>query len=103
MQREADLSASSSARLTFEYRRDGFDNNNDFVMVGISPDGGSSWAELERIIGPGTDSNYVASSHVISAYIAPDTRIRFLTSPNLGSGDELYIDNVQIEVSGCAN
>ena len=102
VQREADLSNSLKAGLTYEYRRDGFDNNRDFVMVQISANGGSSWTELERIIGPGTDSSYVPRSHNISAYIAPNTRVRFLTSANLGSGDELYIDNIQIEVGGCA-
>ena len=103
VQREADLSAYIKAAFTFEYRRDGFDNNNDYITIEVSSNGGSSWAQLERIGGSGTDSSYVPRSYDISSYIAPNTSIRFLTSPNLGSGDEFYIDNVQIAVKGCAN
>jgi len=54
VQREADLSAYTSATLSFEYRRDGFDNSNDYVMVHASRNGGSSWTELDRFLGPGS-------------------------------------------------
>lgn len=101
--READLSAYAGARFSFEYRRDGFDNGNDYVTIDVSPDGGSSWIELDRISGGGTDSSYVARGYDISAYIAADTRVRFLTSPNLGSGDEFYVDNIDISAKGCAD
>lgn len=103
VQREADLSANTAATFSFEYRRDGFDNENDYVMVHVSDNGGISWAELDRFTGPGTDSSYVPKSYDISAYISSNTRIRFLTSPDHGSGDEMYIDNVEIASSGCAN
>lgn len=101
VQREADLSAGTAATLSFDYRRDGFDNGNDYVTVDVSSNGGSSWTELDRIAGPGTDSNYVSVSYDISAHLSANTRIRFLTSPSHGSGDELYVDNVEISLSGC--
>ena len=101
VQREADLSKYIKSGFTFEYRRDGFDNNSDYVTIEVSSNGGSSWTQLERIGGSGTDSSYIKKGYDISAHTASNTRIRFLTSPNLGSGDEFYIDNVQIEVKGC--
>lgn len=101
VQREADLSAYAAATFGFEYRRDGFDNANDYVMAQVSSNGGSSWTELDRLGGEGTDTSYVSKSYDISAHITPNTRVRFLTSPNLGSGDELYVDNIQIAVKGC--
>ena len=99
VQREADLSGSGSATFSFEYRRDGFDNSNDYVMVHVSDDGGSSWTELDRFVGPGTDSSYVPKSYDISAFATSNTRVRFLTSPDHGSGDELYVDDIEIECS----
>ncbi len=102
VQREADLSEFSTATFSFEYRRDGFDNTNDYVMVHVSRNGGASWTELDRFRGPGTDSSYVSESYDISSYISSNTRIRFLTSPYLGSGDEMYFDNVEIAATGCA-
>ena len=103
VQREADLSPHTAATFSFDYRRDGFDNSNDYVMAQVSNNGGGSWTELDRFSGPGTDSSYVSRSYDISSFISSDTRVRFLTSPNHGSGDELYIDNIEIAVTGCAS
>ena len=97
-QREADLSGYASARLSFDYRRDGLDNTDDYVKVEVSANGGSSWTELDRFEGPGTDNAYQAASYDISAYIAANTRVRFITSPSHGSGDEVYFDNVEIGI-----
>ncbi len=102
VQREADLSANTSATLTFEYLRDSFDSNSDYVTIGVSNNGGITWDQLDSIGGAGTDSSFVLKSYDISKYITQNTRIRFLTSPYLGGGDEFHIDNVQIEISGCA-
>jgi len=103
VQREADLSGYTSAILSLGYRRDGFDNDNDWVTIDVSDDGGATWQELLKVFGSGTDSSYVSWSTDITGHIAANTRIRFLTSPNLGKGDEFYVDNVAITASGCAN
>ena len=100
LEREADLSAYTSATLTFIYWRSGLDNANDYVTVDVSDNGGSSWTEIDRFAGPASDTQASpqSASHDISAYIAPNTRIRFLTSPNMGGADKVRFDNVQIEV-----
>ena len=101
VQREADLSSYTSATLNFNYRRDSLDNDNDYVKIDISSNGGSSWSELGRIEGPATDGSYQSFSQNITAYIATNTRIRFVTSSTNGSTDTVYFDNVEIAVSGC--
>ncbi len=102
VQREGDLSAYTSATLNFDYSRNSLDNSNDYVTIDVSNNGGSTWTELTRLQGPGTDSSYFSMSHDISSFISSNTRIRFLTSPTMGNTDEVYFDNVEISVSGCA-
>jgi hypothetical protein len=99
--RQADLSAYTSATLSFDYRREGLDDSNDWVAVQVSKNGGA-WVELGRFSGSGTDSSYHAASYDLTAYIAANVRIRFIGSPDLGKSDAVWFDNVQIAVSGCA-
>lgn len=99
--RQADLSDYTSATLTFDYRRVGLDDSNDWVAAQVSKNGGA-WVELGRFKGSGTDSSYQAASYDLTAYIAANVRIRFIGSSNLGSSDAVWFDNVQIAVSGCA-
>ena len=102
VQREADLSAYTNANLRFAYRRDSLDNSSDYVTIDISSNGGSSWVEIDRIEGPGDDSSYQPLTHDISSFISSNTRIRFKTSSSNGGNDEVYFDDVEISVSGCA-
>ena len=102
VEREADLSAYTSASLSFRYRRDGFDKTSDFVTLSVSSNGGSSWKALDEFAGPADDDDYLRVVYDISSAISKNTRIRFLTSEDLGNSDELYIDDVEISVSGCA-
>ena len=97
VQREANLSGATAATLSFIYRRRGLDNANDYVKVEVSGDGGVSWVELDRFTGGGSDSSYQSTNYDITAYIASNTRIRFLSSPSLGNRDRVYFDDVQID------
>lgn len=101
VQREADLSAYTTATLDFLYSRNSLDGASDYVTIDASSNGGSTWTEIARIEGPATDSNYLPFSKEISSFISNNTRIRFLSSSTLGNTDEVYFDNVEIEVSGC--
>jgi hypothetical protein len=96
IEREADLSGAGSATLTFDYRRNGLDDSADVVFIQVSGDGGNSWTTLEEFNGPGNDTAYLATSHDISGFIAPNTRIRFISSSSLGKQDDVFFDNVQI-------
>lgn len=95
--REVDLSAYTGAALSFDYRRHSLDNANDYVAVEVYD--GSSWTEITRFTGPNNDSSYQSFSQDITAYIAADTRVRLLGSPNLGNNDRVWFDNLEISAS----
>jgi len=100
VEREADLSGAAAATLSFEYRRSGLDNTNDYVKLEISSNGAAGpWAELTRFQGSATDSAYQSFSQDISAYISAATRVRLITSATMGNTDTVIFDNVQIQCS----
>jgi len=99
IRREADLSAYATATLSFDFRRDGPDNAADYVTADVSDDGGATWTELDRFVGEGNgteDPTYQSRSYDITDFRAPNTRIRFLSSPDFGTQDVVYFDNVEI-------
>ena len=100
VEREVDLSGHTSATLSFDYWRDRLDNANDYVIVMISRNGGSLWNKLAVIEGPGTDSSWNSVSYDISAYIASNTMIGFVSSPTMGGSDSVFFDNIAITASG---
>ncbi len=100
VEREVDLTGASSAKLFFDYRRQGLDNGNDYVKVEMSANGASGpWTETVRFEGDGTDSGYQSYSQDISGYISGNTRIRFISSLNMGNSDIVWFDNVEICVN----
>jgi serine protease AprX len=94
--RAANLTGTVSATLSFQYKRSGLDDANDYVALQISANGGTTWTELARFAGKGTDSALQTASYDITGYRAANTTIRFATSGSLGSSDMVYVDNVQI-------
>jgi serine protease AprX len=95
--RMVNLADTMRVTLSFEYKRSGLDNPSDYVDIEISADGGSTWTELARFMGPGSDKSWQSASFDVLSFASTDTTIRFTTSPSLGMMDILYIDNVQIE------
>jgi parallel beta-helix repeat protein len=67
------------------------------VAVQVSANGGSTWTEIARYAGAGTDSALKTASFNILYYAAANTQVRFATSAALGTSDILYVDNVKIE------
>lgn len=101
MEREADLSASAQAVLRFAYRRHSLDDADDHVAVAASSNGGSSWTVLGSLAGPASDASYLKASYDISTHATPNTRIRFLSSADLGGSDSVWFDDVSIVAKGC--
>jgi hypothetical protein len=100
VEREADLSAYGSATLGFLYRRENLDDADDYATVEISANGTAGpWTELFRFEGPGTDADYIQVTEDISAYASGNTRLRFLTSPDMGGMDVVWFDDVDIQCS----
>ncbi len=80
IRRSANLSAYTSAVLSFDYRRVALDDNiNDFILIEASSDG-TTFTQVGRIEGPTNDATYQSFSVNISAYISANTTIRF-TAP----------------------
>ncbi len=100
--RSADLSGHESAFLSFKWHRTSLDDANDFVDVFVSTNGWATSNFLVRYPGAGTDTNYFSTNIEISAYISTNTAVRFQSSrsPTMAAGDRLYVDNVQITLTG---
>ncbi|MFZ0492802.1 MAG: hypothetical protein WAM81_06340, partial [Acidimicrobiia bacterium] len=84
--REVDLSAATSAQLTFSYRREPM-GPTGAVAVAISGNGGGSWSTLTTYDFFG-NANQIDASFDVSAYSGPNTRIRFLCE---GTGVSAYL------------
>jgi hypothetical protein len=97
--READLSGAASATLSFLYRRASLDDAGDYVAVEVSINGAAGpWTEIARFEGPATESAYLSFSQDISTYIAANFAIRFISSPDLGGRDDVWFDEVEIQL-----
>jgi len=97
--READLSAFTSATLTFDYNTTNSVENGDLFEVLASADGGASYSVIASFNGDASGS----ASIDISSYIAANTRIRFTIENNYGgNGERMEIDNVTITATSVA-
>ncbi len=95
--REVDLLGSPGlnmgmAFLTFSYTTSGNLEGGDEVEVQISNNGGTSYTTLETF----SDDTSGTRSYDITAFIANNTRVRFLTSGGLTGTEFFFFDNVQI-------
>ncbi|WP_421865272.1 DUF6701 domain-containing protein [Motiliproteus sp.] len=96
--RSVDLSAYSSATLSFDYRESSLDNSNDWIDLEIRTGGSGSWTQLTRFSGSSNDSGTYSTD--ISSYISTNTEIRFITSSSLGNNDQFFVDDFGIDASG---
>jgi hypothetical protein len=97
IEREADISAFTSARLTFDYRESGNWEPDDEIDIYVSADGGASWTLIQTF----TDdqgSSFQTFTYDITTFIASNTRIAFVEKAD-SNGESFFFDNVQIE--GC--
>ena len=94
LQRQVDLSGATSATLSLDAWRAGFDNNASITLA-VSTDG-SSWTDLDTFTYASAPTSATSFDYDISAYASSTTWIRFLGS-GLIDGDFLRFDDVQIE------
>ncbi len=94
--RAADLSAYTTATLSFDYEESGLDSSSEYVDVEIRSGGAGAWTRLFRYQGSTNTSG--SESENIDAYINATTEIRFITpSGGMNNSDTVFFDNVQIE------
>jgi hypothetical protein len=95
--RAMDLRYVDQAWLSFNRRRDNLDHLGDFIDVHVSPDSGQTWHLLDHFVGEATDLGFHRGSYYdISQYATADTRIRFISSSQMGENDWLFFDNVKV-------
>ncbi|MFL6244478.1 MAG: C25 family cysteine peptidase [Thermoanaerobaculia bacterium] len=95
--READLLGTPGlnmgmAYLRFDYTTSANLEASDQVSVQISNNGGASYTTLETF----SDDSTGTRSYDITAFIANNTRVRFLVAGGLGGTEFFFFDNVQI-------
>jgi uncharacterized repeat protein (TIGR01451 family) len=101
VRRMANLQGATNAVLSFLWRRDGLDDATDYVAIEVSSNGyAGTWTELWRVAGPGTEALFSSTNFNITAYIASNTSIRFVSSATLGAADYVYLDDVKITYYG---
>lgn len=100
VERELDLGGAASAVLTYDFQRDDVKDADDYTAVFVSANGAAGpWTEVARHAGPDKDASFQPATIDISAYISGNTRIRFLTGPNMDGKKEIWFDNIQVECS----
>ena len=85
------------AYLSYDYRPDSLDGTGDWVSFQISTTGGSSWIELDRVVGPLTSAAYSTLNYDMTRYLGQDVSLRWVTSPGFSATDDsFFIDNVAV-------
>jgi len=95
--RSLNLDGMEAAWLQFNWRRDGLDNNNDYVSIDVSPDAGMTWYQQNLVKGDGDDYNMHRGYYCdITPYATADTLLRFMSSSDLGDHDAVFFDNIAV-------
>jgi len=97
IERQVDLAAASLAILTFEYRTEGIFNAARYLSVQVSANGGTTWAEIDRIES-GDNALYLSKQYDISAYANANTKIRLL-AVGFTASEAIYLDNIEVAVN----
>jgi len=94
--RGLDLSQSTAATFSFDYRREDF-SAGGVVRIQVSSNGNAgAWTTIDNIGGAGTDGAYLETNYNISAWISTNTAIRFSMDTTMGSGEIFWVDDVRI-------
>ena len=95
IEREANLTSSgfSNAALSFTCRTQNVEAG-DQINVEVSANGGASWTTLETFTGTVAATTRL---YDISAFIAANTRVRFIQVSGYTGTDSFFVDNVQVK------
>lgn len=100
IEREADISAYSTAVLSFDYSETGFWEGNDQIHVDVSDDGGLTWHRIHSFV---NDQGIIPQTINldVSAYISANFRVRFVENAD-NWAEIFYIDNLVLTATGTA-
>ncbi|MDJ0791011.1 MAG: SdrD B-like domain-containing protein [Acidimicrobiia bacterium] len=100
-----DLSIYDYVELSFDYRRQSFDSDFEWLQVDVSPNNGNAtsgtWNPLTRFEGPANDIDYSSASLPITSLVNTTpgdiSVVRFASSPSMTTDDDAWVDNVRID------
>ena len=97
--RHANLTAATSAALSFDYRTTSGVDPEDAVVLEVSNDSSGYYTVLDTFTGI-SGATGGSRTYSLSGYISADTVVRFRVSSMYGATDEFfYVDNIQIALS----
>ncbi|MCS6297769.1 MAG: DUF4347 domain-containing protein, partial [Nitrospira sp.] len=91
--RQVDLSGTSSATLSFDYTNSL--SGSGQIEIRVSADGKTYSTLIGGVFSPKTNAGSGTFNLDISGYASASTTIQFIVT-GVGSGDRLYVDNVQV-------
>ncbi len=93
--REANLSGAgfTTATLSFTRRTTGVEGTDE-MLVQVSGNGGGAWTTLETFTGAQASAT---ETYDITAFIATNTRVRFIENNGYTGTDSFFVDNLQIQ------
>lgn len=92
-----DLSDKSFAWMSFNHKRQYFDDGGDYVIFEVY--GNGQWHELDIFQGGGNDRNgHPGEYYDLTPYLSSDVRIQFKTSDHgsMKNGDSVRLDNFNV-------
>ncbi|MEZ4333979.1 MAG: hypothetical protein R3F35_19675 [Myxococcota bacterium] len=92
-----DLSDKAFAWMSFNHKRQNFDDGGDYVVFEVHADG--VWHELDVFQGGGNDRNaHPGAYYDLTPYLSADVRIQFRTSgqKSMKNGDGVRLDNFSV-------
>ena len=96
LSREIDLSFTTGATLTFDYRFKGLQQNYEAALLEISSDGGKSWSTLDRFDKINSGSGWSITSYDLAEYTSGLNVIRFSTLAGVRHNAKFEFDNLEI-------
>jgi subtilisin family serine protease len=94
IQRIVDLASASSALLRFDYWRDNMDDDDAYVTVQVSNNGGAAWSTL-TVIASAEDEREHSIELDLTPHMSAQTVLRFFTSYDMQG--KLWVDDFAVE------
>ncbi len=89
------LDRAETLHLGLSFRRKGF-METDYVAMELSRDGGATWQEVTRFAGPVSDAEMQYGDYDLTAYLAQQVTLRFVTAPTMSADAAFYMDAIDV-------
>lgn len=87
------------ARLGLAFRRKDF-NEQDYLLIEASVDGGASWLPVAHLQGPVTDAEIQYGDYLLPTFQGEQIAIRLMTAPTMSDAAKFYVDALDLRLQG---